>query len=340
MIANTFALTFAFLSVAHALKLHAEPNLKKIKIAAAQVKPAYLDRAGTTGIIVDWIDRAGKQNVTVLGFPEAFLPGYPSWFSYHPVDSNLAYDLHLKLFENAISVPGPETELIGEACRKAGIYAVIGCSEKRENTTGTMWNTQLVFGPSGDILLKHQKYVPTTMERLPHMPGTTGSQAAIQTDFGGLSTLICGENSNPLAAYNLVATDSPTVHVASWPTHFAGGWSLYNCTLIASKALAYTMKAFVINACAVIGDDAIAAWQPPDDERKLIAEERKLGLSTIIDPMGEVIAGPAEAGETLLVAEVDLTETVVAKYTHDFGGHYNRPDIFAHLFTEYFSKDT
>lgn len=107
MLFPSFPLFVALVSVVSAFAYDTEPKLTKIKIAAGQVKPAYLNRTSTAEIIVDWISRAGKQNVTVVGFPEAFLPGYPSWFSYPPLDSNLAYNLHLRLFENAITVPGP-----------------------------------------------------------------------------------------------------------------------------------------------------------------------------------------------------------------------------------------
>ena len=49
--------------------------------------------------------------------------------------------------------------------------------------------------------------------------------------------------------------------------------------------------------------------------------------SCIIDPRGEVIAGPAE-GETILTARVTLEAVYAAKLACDVGGHYARPDIF------------
>lgn len=48
--------------------------------------------------------------------------------------------------------------------------------------------------------------------------------------------------------------------------------------------------------------------------------------------MGEVIAELTEDCENLLTAEVRIEETVIAKYTHDYGGHYNRPEVFKHFF--------
>ena len=51
------------------------------------------------------------------------------------------------------------------------------------------------------------------------------------------------------------------------------------------------------------------------------------GHSSIIDPWGEVIAGPAQ-GETILIAEATLDEVRSAKSECDVGGHYSRPDVF------------
>jgi nitrilase len=52
------------------------------------------------------------------------------------------------------------------------------------------------------------------------------------------------------------------------------------------------------------------------------------GGSCIVNPLGEVIAGPNYEGETILTADLDLNE--IARGTFDFDpvGHYSRPDVF------------
>jgi nitrilase len=52
------------------------------------------------------------------------------------------------------------------------------------------------------------------------------------------------------------------------------------------------------------------------------------GNSCIVDPNGQVIAGPVEAKEELIVAEVDLHAVTAAKRMFDAAGHYARPDVF------------
>ena len=49
------------------------------------------------------------------------------------------------------------------------------------------------------------------------------------------------------------------------------------------------------------------------------------GDSYIIDPRGEIIAGPAK-GETILVAQGSMEAVMAAKVANDAGGHYSRPD--------------
>jgi aliphatic nitrilase len=43
---------------------------------------------------------------------------------------------------------------------------VIGINERPDNTLGTIYNTNLVIGPEGKILLKHRKLMPTYAEKL------------------------------------------------------------------------------------------------------------------------------------------------------------------------------
>ena len=52
------------------------------------------------------------------------------------------------------------------------------------------------------------------------------------------------------------------------------------------------------------------------------------GGSCIIDPRGEIIAGPVKNEETILTATGSLDLVRSVKAVIDIGGHYSRPDIF------------
>jgi nitrilase len=52
------------------------------------------------------------------------------------------------------------------------------------------------------------------------------------------------------------------------------------------------------------------------------------GGSLIVNPQGEVLAGPAREGECLLTACLDLGQLAEGTFDFDPVGHYSRPDVF------------
>lgn len=52
------------------------------------------------------------------------------------------------------------------------------------------------------------------------------------------------------------------------------------------------------------------------------------GGSCIVNPFGEMVAGPDYEGETILTADLDLGEVIRGKFDFDVTGHYSRPDVF------------
>ncbi len=52
------------------------------------------------------------------------------------------------------------------------------------------------------------------------------------------------------------------------------------------------------------------------------------GGSAIIGPDGSYLVGPVYDEETILTAELDLTDIDREKMTLDVSGHYFRPDVF------------
>lgn len=130
-----------------------------LKLAAVQAAPVFLDKEATTQKVCALIREAGHNRADVVDFPEGFIPGHPGWVEAIPLIAKPAPSLFCGLFNQAVEVPGPEVEAIGEACKEAGIYAVVGINERRAGTTGTLFNTQLFFGRDGALLHKHQKHV-------------------------------------------------------------------------------------------------------------------------------------------------------------------------------------
>jgi nitrilase len=303
-------------------------SLGTVKVAAVQAASVFLDRAGSTEKACRLIREAGRNGAKVIAFPEGFIPAHPVWYHHHAATGAIANKLAVELFKNSVEIPGAETDALGAAARDAGAVVVMGVCEKLPNTTGTMFNTQIYFGPDGHIIRKHQKIMPTVGERLVHMGGYGDTFGAFPTTFGPMSGLICGENSNPLAVFALIA-EGTRVHVMSWPNHFpTSGDPLRNRVAIDSQAFAQMSKAFVISACGTVDEHMIEMLQAGPAGEKFLRDPNCCGGTLIVDPMARVIAGPMGPEEGILYAECNLDLAIQMKLRHDFAGHYNRPDIF------------
>jgi len=299
---------------------------KKLRLAAVQAAPVFLDRDASVEKACQLIREAGNQGADVIGFPEGFIPTHPGWFNFIPDVGDEALLMSRELFKNAVEVPSKATDSLCRACRDANIIAVVGINEKIPGTTGTMYNTQLFIGRKGEVLGKHQKMVPTNGERLVHTGGQASTMRAFQTDFGAISGMLCGENSNPLAQFAL-AVHYPVVHVASWPAHFNESYVMQESILVATRGLAYSLKSFVINSCAVVTDELIDRYARTDKDRDYLTKAKELAGASVIGPKGQIL-GELGPGEGILYVDVDTQDVIIPKLIHDFAGHYNRPDVF------------
>jgi nitrilase len=299
-----------------------------VRVAAVQAASVFLDREGSVHKACRLIDEAGSKGARVIGFPEGFIPGHPVWFHHHPATGKIANKLSVELFKNAVEIPGSETDALCAAARSANAYVIVGICEKMPNTLGTLFNTQLYIGPDGSLIRKHQKIMPTVGERLVHTGGHGDTFGAFASEFGPVSGLICGENSNPLAVFALIA-EGTRIHVMSWPNHFpTSGDPLRNRVAIDSQAFAQMSKAFVISACGTVDERMIEMLDAGPAGEKFLRNTDCCGGSLIVDPMSRIIAGPMGAEEGILYADCNLELGIQMKLRHDFAGHYNRPDIF------------
>src|SRR3954464_9669030 len=299
-----------------------------VKVAAVQAASVFLDREGSTEKACRLIREAGRGGARVIAFPEGFIPAHPVWYHHHPATGAIANELAGALFRNSVEIPGPEVEALCAAARDAKAYVVIGVCEKLPRTIGTMFNTQVYLGPDGTLLGKHQKLVPTVGEKLVHAGGFGDTFGAFQTEFGPMSGLICGENSNPLAVFALTA-EGTRIHVMSWPNHFpTSGDPMRNRVTIDAQSFAQMSKAFVISACGTVDEHMIEMLQAGPEAETFLRNPDCNGGSVIVAPNSRILAGPMGAEEGILYAECNIEIGIQAKLRHDFAGHYNRPDIF------------
>jgi len=298
-------------------------------VAAVQAAPVFLDREASVDKACALIGEAAARGARLIGFPEGFVPGHPGWVELLAFDDQ-SMGLGKRLFLESLEVPGPDVDRIATACAAGSIAAVVGACERIPGSTGTLFNTQFFVDEQGTYRGKHQKLVPTVGERLFHGPGTTGSQCSFEAGVGTVSALICGENSNPLAQYAALR-DYPVVHVASWPQHFSESVPMAPVIPLVSSALAYSMKAYVINAVSTISEEMLRDYGDVP-QAAFLREAGSRGRASIVGPTGQALAEATDDSEQIVYAEVDPDSLIVPKFVHDYAGHYNRPELFAHLF--------
>ncbi len=302
--------------------------LPVVRLAAVQAAPVFLDREATAEKACRLIREAGEHGANIVGFPEGFIPTHPLWYHFLPASSARSRRYATQLFLNSVEVPSATTDQLCLAARQAGIYVVMGMCERLPGTTGTMYNSQLFISPEGRIIGKRQKIMPTGGERLVHAYGAGEGLCPVDTQFGPISGLICGENSNPLATFALEAMGT-RIHVASWPSHFSASVSMLDAIEISTRALAYQAAVFVINAAGLVSDDMVEALALTDEDRAFLRQrQQEAGGSSIVAPGGRFIAGPLGPDEGIAYADADLNQIVARKVIQDFAGHYNRSDLF------------
>jgi len=214
-------------------------------------------------------------------------------------------------------VPGPEVDRMAKLAREHRLHLVVGAIERKG---GTLYCTVLFFSDEGTYLGKHRKLMPTAAERLVWGFGDGSTLPVLDTRLGRLGAVICWENYMPLLR---MAMYSKGVQIYCAPT--ADDRETWLPTL---RHIALEGRCFVLSACQVMRRRDF-----PENYRCSISDEPDAmlmrGGSTIVDPLGTVLAGPVFDEETLLTAELDLGALARAKFDFDVAGHYARPDIFS-----------
>src|SRR5512147_2816823 len=94
-----------------------------VKAAAVQLSPVLYSREGTVDKVVRKIRELGQAGVQFATFPETVVPYYPYFSFIQSAYQILAGGEHLRLLEQAVTVPSPATDAIGDACQAAGVVA-------------------------------------------------------------------------------------------------------------------------------------------------------------------------------------------------------------------------
>ena len=294
------------------------------KVAVIQKPPVLLDRHQTIERAVESIDEAAGAGASLLVFPEAYVPGYPTWiWRLKPGgDMALSGEIHARLRRNAVDLDRDDLRPLQDAARRHEATVVIGINEIDSRFSGTtLFNTVVVIGPDGTLLNRHRKLMPTNPERMVWGMGDASGLRVVETPAGRLGVLICWESYMPLARYALYAQG---LEIFVNPT-----WDHGEACLVTLRHIAREAGCWVIGtATALQGSDVPDDF--PERDRLYKADEWiNDGDAVVINPSGAVIAGPLHREKGILYSEIDSEAARRARRSLDLCGHYARPDVFA-----------
>ena len=287
-----------------------------------QAAPVFFDKGKTLQKIGDLIRDAAKIKSRLILFPEVFIPGYPRGLIFGTTvggRTSEGRELFLRYWENAIEVPGEETEQIATWARESKSHVAIGVTEK-DKISDTLYCTLLYFSDDGRLLHKHRKIKPTAAERIIWGEGDGSDLQVLDTTLGRLGGLICWENYMPLAR---TALYEQGLEIYLAPT--ADCRDSWQATL---THIACEGRCFVLGCNQYLTLD----HYPPELQKLIQPDHPSLpstGGSVIMSPVGKILAGPSIGKEEIISAEIDTREIIKAKMDFDVIGHYARPDIFS-----------
>jgi predicted amidohydrolase len=267
--------------------------------------------------------------------------------------------------KESIYVDGDEMHAIRDATKQTRTIVSVGISEKVRYSTATLFNSNIIIGPDGQILVHHRKLMPTFFEKLTWSPGDGFGLRVAETQHGKIGALICGENTNPLARYALMA-QGEQVHISTWPAIWPT--SVPNTSVKAegsddrpvearanydnvaanrtrAAAHCFENKCFGILCTGHLDETnvaTIAAESSDPEYASRVMTEAPRGATMFLDATGTALQGyiidPVsgkkdqksflQREEGILYAKLDLDKGIEGKQYHDVVGGYQRLDIF------------
>lgn len=285
-----------------------------------QAAPVLFDLEATLEKTADLIEQANDAELIL--FPEAFVSVYPRGFSFGTVVGSRSPEgrkLWQWYWDASIAEGDAACNRLGAMAKAAKAFLAIGVNEK-DLVSGTMYCSIFYFGPNGNFLGKHRKIKPTAQERIIWGEDDGSTLSSFDTSLGRMGGLICWENYMPAARMSMYQKG---VQLYLAPTADAReNWQH------SMKHIALEGRCFVFGCNQFVTKDMYPNDLPGIADLQNQPDVMSNGGSVIIDPLGNVLAGPLWGTEGILTAEINLDLITQSKLDFDPIGHYARPDIF------------
>jgi nitrilase len=289
-----------------------------LRVALAQMAPAWLDRRATIDKVVERIGAAAADRASLVVFGEALVPGYPFWPDLTDgarFGSAVQKDLFAHYAGQAVDAE------VQQAAAAGNIAVYLGTIERSGDRGGfSLYATLVYVAPDGSIGSAHRKLMPTYEERLVWSPGDGhGLRVHRLGDFtvGGLN---CWENWMPLPRAALYG-QGENLHVAVWPG------SERNTEDI-TRFIARESRSFVVSVSGLLHRDWISGDIPHAEAiRDAAPQWLANGGSCVAGPDGDWLLKPQVGEEGLWCVDLSLAAVARERQNFDPAGHYSRPDV-------------
>ncbi|MEV6762454.1 carbon-nitrogen family hydrolase [Streptomyces sp. NPDC051105] len=186
---------------------------------------------------------------------------------------------------------GPTYEAMAKAASDAGVWLHAGSIPERD-PEGPLYNTALLFSPSGDLAAAYRKIHRFGFDKGEAVLMGAGQElVTVRLPETTLGVATCYDLRFPELFRALVDAGAETMVVsAGWPERRRAHWTLL------AQARAVENQAFVL-ACGTAGTHAGVP---------------QAGHSIVVDPWGEVLA-EAGAGEEILTVDLDPAKVAVSR---------------------------
>lgn len=304
-------------------------NYPKVKVAAVQASPVYMNLEASVEKACRLISEAAREGVKLIAFPEAFLPGYPYWIWVDDPVSVMPYTQ--QFFVQALECPGPDLARIAKCARENNIYVCIGVTEREQSS---IYDTQFLFGDDGTLLSKHRKLKPMHSEKMIWGEGDASTMKVVDTPIGRIGALMSCEHMQPVNSMAM-CIQREEIHIASFAAlpekpvnyrDFHTYEALTDCYAV-SNACYLLMSTQVLNQETF---DFFCAGHEEYRERILQGDLKHAGgRACVLNPEGDIVSNLlAEDEEGYVTADIDLAAIGIANFFGDTTGHYCNPAVW------------
>lgn len=308
-------------------------TLPVTRVAACHFAPVMMNKEATMEKVFNGVSEAASKGANLIVFPETYVSAFPLWGACKaPIDN---HHLFKQLVESSIYIDGPEISSLQSLCKELSVVVLLGFNERSRVSVGCLWNSYVLIDENGTIGAHHRKLVPTFFEKLSWANGDGSGLNVIDSKYGKIGCLICGENTNSLARFTLLS-QGEQIHISIWPpaadmhrpSEETKSFDNITANKIRCGAQCIEGKCFGVLSSSFVDQAMLDFLIKDDPSNASFYNNMSQGITCFLSPSGNEIGDSLRFQEGIAYADFDLNTTIEPKQFHDLVGGYNRFDVF------------